>query len=107
MDDIPEYDPTRDDEGAAGGGDDDTQNWSLSGGPTEAPDEQKSRWRGGARPKDPYRYERVPQHDKDTPMSTFPKEKSGLPSTSKGTAETSFIEGMPSGRVKNMDSLKM
>ena len=33
-------------------------------------------------------------------------EKNGLPNL-KGTAETSFIEGMPSGRVKNMDSLKM
>ena len=40
-------------------------------------------------------------------MTTYPpKEQSGLPSTSKGTAETSFIEGMPEGQVKNADSLK-
>ena len=32
-------------------------------------------------------------------MLTLPKEKSGLPSTSKGTEETSFIEGNPSGHV--------
>ena len=40
-------------------------------------------------------------------MSTFPTEKKGLPSTSKGTAETSFIEGKPSGRVRTTDSMKM
>ena len=32
-------------------------------------------------------------------MATFPKEKSGLPSTSKDAEETSFIEGTPSGRI--------
>ena len=100
MADIPEYDPTKDDTGAAGGaaggGDDDTQDWSLPGGPTEPPDERRRRWPGGARPK--YPYERVPQHDKDTPMSTFPKVRSGLPKQ-KDTAETSFIEGDPSGHV--------
>ena len=108
MSDIPEYDLTKDDTGAAGGasggGDDDAQDWELPDGPAEAPDKRRRRWPGGARPK--YPYERVPQHDKDTPMSTFPKEKSGLP-TQKGTAETSFSAGMPSERVKNMDSLKM
>ena len=40
-------------------------------------------------------------------MSTFPTEKKGLPSTSKGTAETSFIEGNPSGRVRTAGSMKM
>ena len=39
-------------------------------------------------------------------MSEFPKEKNGLPNP-KGTTETSFIDGIPSGRVKNMDSLNM
>ena len=107
-----EIDPTKDDTGAAGGarggGDDDTQDWSLPGGPTEAPDEQRRRWPEGARPKTKGSYEQLPQHDPGTSMTTFsPKEQSGLPSTSKGTAETFFIEGMPKGRVKNMDSLKM
>ena len=94
MADIPEYDPTKDDTGAAGGarggGDDDTQDWSLPGGPTEAPDERRRRWPGGARSKIKGPYEQLPQHDKDIPMSTFPKEKSGLPSTSKGTAPLSL-----------------
>ena len=109
MADPIDIDPTRDDTGAAGGarggGDDDTQDWSLPGGPTEAPDERRRRWPGGARPK--YPYERVPQHDKDTPMSTFPTEKKEIPSTSKGTTETSFIEGEPSGRVRTTDSMKI
>ena len=88
MADIPEYDPTKDDTGAAGGarggGDDDAQDWELPGGPTEAPDERR-RWRKeGARPK----YQKVPQ---DIPMSEFPKEKSGLPKQ-KGAAETSFTD---------------
>ena len=93
MADIPEYDPTKDDmgagEGSKGGGDDDTQDWRFPGGPTEAPDERRRRWPGGARPK--YPYERVPQHDKDIPLSEFPKEKSGLPKQ-KGSAETSFTD---------------
>ena len=80
--------------GARGGGDENLQDYNVPGGPTEAPDERRRWWKEGARPKDPYRYDRVPQDDKDTLMSTFPKEKSGLPSTSKGTAETSFIQGM-------------
>ena len=107
MDDIP--DPTRDDTGAAGGarggGDDNAQDLNLPGGPTEAPDERRRRWPGGARPKGSY--QRIPQHGPDIPMTTLPKEQSGLPSTSKGTAETSFIEGMPTERVKNMDSVKI
>ena len=98
MADIPGLDPTKDDTGAAGGasgsGDDDTQDWSFPGVPTDPPDEQRRRrWPGGARPKTKGPYDQLPQDDKDTPMSTFPKEQSGLPSTSKGTAETSFIEG--------------
>ena len=43
----------------------------------------------GARPKDPYAYERIP-------MSRFPSEKDGLPlpKTGERTAETSFTEGL-------------
>ena len=111
MADIPEVDPTKDDTGAAGGasggGDDDTQDWNLPGWPTEAPDERRRRWPGGARPKTKGPYTKLPQHEKDIPMTRFPKEQSGLPSTSKGTAETSFIERMPEGRVRDADSLKV
>ena len=96
MADIPNYDPTRDDEGAAGGarggGDDDTQDYNLPGGPTDSPDEQRRRWwQKGARPKDPRAYQRLPHDDKDIPMSEFPKEKSGLPKQ-RGSAETSFTD---------------
>ena len=111
MADIPDIDPTKDDTGAAGGaregGDDDAQDWNLPGGPTEAPDERRRRWPGGARPKTKGPYEQLPQHEKDIPMTRFPKEQIGLPSTLKGTAETSFIEGMPEGRVRDADSLKI
>ena len=87
---IPEIDPT-DDMGAAGdtrgGGNDDTQDWSLPGGPTNTPDEQRRWWeRTGARPK----YQKLPE---DIPLSKLPKEKSGLPDP-KGTAETFFTEGL-------------
>ena len=49
MADIPEYDPTRDDMGAAeggatGGADDDTQDFNLPGRPTDSPEEQRRRW---------------------------------------------------------------
>ena len=49
MADPIDIDPTRDDEGAAkggatGGGDDDAQDWSLPGGPTDSPEEQRRRW---------------------------------------------------------------
>ena len=104
MSDIPEYDPKKDDmgagEGARGGGDENPQDYNLPDKPKGAPDERRRLWKKeGARPK--YPYERVPQHDKDDiPMSTkLPDEKKGLPSTSKGTAETSFIEGNPSEHV--------
>ena len=112
MADIPDYDPTKDDTGAAGGarggGDDDAQDLSFPGVPTDPPDEQRRRrWPGGARPKTKGSYEQLPQDDKDTPMTTFPKKQSGLPSTSNGTAETSFIEGMPEGRVQDPASLKI
>ena len=52
---------------------------------------------------------KLPQDDKDIPMSKLPDEKNGLPDPKGGskTAETSFIDGMPSGRVRNADSLKM
>ena len=111
MDDFPGRDTTKDDtgtaRGASGGGDDDTQDLSLPGRPTEAPDKRRSQWPGGARPKTKGSYEQLPQHDKDIPMTRFPKEQSGLPSTSKGTAETTFIEGMPKGRVRDAASLKI
>ena len=104
MADIPEYDPTKDDTGAAGGsrggGDENPQDYDLPGGPTDSPDEERRRWfQKGARPKDLYAYKPRPHDDEGIPMSTFPKEKSGLPSTSKNTEETSFIEGTPSGRT--------
>ena len=111
MADIPGSEPGRDDTGASGGarggGDEDAQDWNLPGGPTEAPHARRGQWPGGARPKTKGPYTQLPQHDKDTPMTTCSKEKSGLPSTSKGTAETSFIERMPEERVKDMDSLKI
>ena len=104
MADIPEYDPTKDDTGAAGsasgGGDNDTQDYNLLGGPTDSPDEERRRWwQKGARPKDQYRYKPLPHDDEDIPMSKRPDEKNGLPSTSKDAEETSFIEGTPSGRI--------
>ena len=103
MADIPEYDPTNDKgagRGATGGGDGNPQDYNLPGGPTDSPEEQRRRWwQKGARPKDPYGYKPLPHDDEGTPMSTFPKEKSGLPSTSKDAEETSFIEGTPSGRI--------
>ena len=89
MADIPDIDPTKpEDQGAAGGatgdGDENPQDYNLPGGPTER------RWeRGGARPKNPYAYQKLPEDDKDIHMSEFPKEKSGLPNP-KCTAETSF-----------------
>ena len=33
----------------------------------------------GAKPKDPYAYKKLPQDDKDIPMSKLPDEKNGLP----------------------------
>ena len=108
---MADIDPTKDDTGAAGGarggGDDDAQDLSFPGVPPEAPDARRRRWPGGARPKTKGPNEQLPQHDKDTPMTTYPpKEQSGLSSTSKGTAETTFIEGMPKGRVRDAASLK-
>ena len=113
MDEFPGRDTTKDDTGAAGGarggGDDDTQDWTFPGGQTEAPDAQRRRWTGGARPKTKGPYTQLSQHDNDNiPMTPYPsKEQSGLPSTSKGTAETSFIEGMPEGHVRDAASLKI
>ena len=88
--------------GASGGGDENPQDYQLPGGPggPDAPAEpakRKSLWdeiwkKRGAKPKDPYAYQKLPQDDKDIPMSEFPKEKSGLPPP-KGTAETSFMSG--------------
>ena len=96
MADIPEYDPTKDDMGADGGargGDDENpQDYNLPGGPTDSPDERRRWWeKGGARPKDPYAYQKLPHDDKDIPLSEFPQDKSGLPKQ-KGRAETSFTD---------------
>ena len=109
---MADIDPTKDDTGAAGGarggGDDDAQDLNLPGGPAEAPDARRRLWPGGARPKTKGPYAQLSQHDKDIPMTTYPsKEQSGLPSTSKGTADTSFIEGMPEGHVQDPASLKI
>ena len=77
-------------------------------GPTDPTDGRRRLWPGGARPKTKGSYQRVPPNEPDTTtVTTFSKEKSGGPSTSKGTAETSFIEGQPKRRVKNLDSLKI
>ena len=93
-------------EALGGGGDDDTQDWSLPGGSTDSPEEQKrSWWQKGARPKTKGLYEQLPHDDEDTPMSRFPKEKSGLPSTPKKTEETSFIVGTPSGKIRTADQM--
>ena len=103
MSDIPEIDPTKD-QGAAGGatgGGDDPRDLRFPDAPTDTSD-TSSKWRkywpGGATPKDPYKYEKLPM-----------SEHSGLPPSKGGpkTAETSFIEGETSGRVMNADSLKM
>ena len=110
-----EFDPTidtnRDGAGAgagAMGGDsagDSTLPPPLQQEHTEEPG-RRSRWPGGARPKTKGPYTQLSQHE-DIPMKTFPpKEGNGLPSTSKRTAETPFIEGMPEGHVKDPDSLK-
>ena len=120
MSDIPEYDPTKpEDQGAAGGatggGDENPQDYRFPDVPGDSDDpaaKQKRFWdqilaKRGAKPKDPY--QKLPQDDKDIPMSKRPDEKNGLPDPKGGedTEKTSFIEGMPSGRVKNMDSLKI
>ena len=89
-----EFDPTKTDDrgttgGASGGGDEDPRNWALPDTPTDTSDKRRSFWPGGARPKDPYAYQKLP-------MSEFPKEKSGLPRTpNRGprSEETSFTEG--------------
>ena len=104
--------PTKDDMGAAGGtsggGDENPGDYNLPGGPGDPPPppaKHKSCWdeinkQRGARPKNQYAYQNVSQHHKDyIPMSKLPDEKNGLPFTSKGTAETSFIEENTSGHV--------
>ena len=93
-----EFDPTEiDDKGTTGGargsGNDDSRDWRLPDTPTETSDQGRKWWeRGGARPKNPYAYQKLPE---DIPMSKLPKEKSGLPTPNRGegTAETSFTEG--------------
>ena len=87
------YDPT-DDMGAAGGatggGDENPQGYNVPGGPTDSPYERRRWWqKEGARTKDTWAYQKLPQDDKGIPMSEFPKEKNGLPKQ-KGTAENSF-----------------
>ena len=70
MSDPTDIDPTKPEEqGAAGGapgGGDDPRDWSLPGDPSN-PDEQRRRWPGGARPKDPYRYENFLKKRADYP----------------------------------------
>ena len=98
-----DVDPTKPEvQGAAGGAgdDDDISDWKLvpPSPPPEPPDPPKSMWeKEGARPKNPYVYQKVPQED--IHLKTFPPEKKGIPSTSKRTAETSFIERNTSGHV--------
>ena len=112
MSDIPDIDPTKpEDQGAAGGatggGDENPQDYNLPGGPSDPADPAakqkvsgKKYGKKGAKPKDPYAYQKLSQHDKDDiPMNKLPDKKNGLPSTSKDTEETSFIEGGPSGLV--------
>ena len=96
-----EYDVTTTEDkttgGASGGGDDDPRDSRLPDAPTDTCDQRRRFWeRTGARPKDPYAYEKVPM-----------SEHSGLPPPKGGpkTAETSFIEGDPSGRVRTADSM--
>ena len=87
--------------GASGGGDD-PQDLRFPDAPTDTSDQRRKWWeRTGARPKGPG-YQPIPT---DIPMS----ENKGLPPSKGGpkTAETSFIEGIPSGRVRNADSLKI
>ena len=111
MDGEGEYDPNSKDmgaaEGAKGGGDENPKDYQLPGAPDAPADSAAKRKRfwqdiweiGGAKPKDPYAYQKL--SDKDIPMPEFPKEKNGLPPQKggEGTEKTSFIEGEPSGRV--------
>ena len=106
-----EIDPTKTEDkttetsgGARGGGDDDPRDLRVPDSPTQTSDDPRRKWweRGGARPKDPYAYQKLP-------MSELPKEKSRLspPKGGPKIKETSFIEGTPSGRVLNSDSLRI
>ena len=117
MDGEGDFDPRTEDMGAKGGGNDDAQDLSLPGGPGDPPSppvKPPGSKLGGlwdeitGKRKGPYH--KLPQDDKGTPMTTFPPEKKGLPSTSKDAEETSFIEGGPSGRVltaKDIASLEV
>ena len=106
MDEFPEIPETKPEEQGAGGAEDDDEN--ISEWKIVPPDPPKSEWeKQSARPKYQYRYENLPQHDKDNiPMSTFPPEKKGLPNP-KCTAESSFIEGETSGRVITANSMNI
>ena len=87
-----EYDPTKPETtgGARGGGDENPQDYQFPDAPTQASDDRwKKFWEKiGAKPKDPYRYQKLPE---DFPMSKLPNEKSGLSPLKggEGTAETS------------------
>ena len=98
MSDIPDIDPTKpEDQGAAGGGDDNPQDWSLPGGPPSPPprplgSKLKDFWKEiTGKGKGPY--QKVPQDDKGTPMATLPPEKKGLPSTPKDPKKNLFHYG--------------
>ena len=92
-------------ESTRGESDANAEDLSLSGGSGDPPPPKKrglSDQMKAMIQKNPYK--EFPQDDKDNPMTTFLKEKSGLLSFSKsgeGTADTSFITGGPSGRVLN------
>ena len=85
MDGDGEFDPTKDQGaagGATGGGDENPQDYKFPDVPSDPDDPAaKRKWweRQGAKPKDPYAYKKLPQDDKDIPMSKLPDEKNGLP----------------------------
>ena len=106
---VPEIDPEKPEDmgaagGASGGGDENTEDYKLPGGssapdpPVKPPSKLRSMWDSiTEKRKDPYTYKKLSDKD-DIPISELPKEKSGLPRP-KETAETSLIEGDPTGRV--------
>ena len=79
MDGNGECDPkTETTGGARGGGDENPKDYRLPDAPSETPEQRRQWEREGAKPKDPYAYQKLPQDDKDAiPMKEFPKEKKG------------------------------
>ena len=108
MSDQIDIDPTKPEEqGAAGGGDENPQDYSVPGEPTETPDEQRRWWeREGARPKDPYRYEKLPQHDQQNFLT---KKKDYLPlqrALQKPLSLREILQGMFLQMQKNWEQWK-